>query len=121
MTHAQKLLLWVLFFLICLGLGYPPLKRYDPTKLEGTSDVAEYRNVVMGLPSGRPLRGSGAYARLTQWENYYRVLVPYVARPFYWMARGHVGTWDPALLDCWRPIPSSRRLPRACWWPSGGV
>ena len=26
----QKAILWLLFFLICLGLGYPPLNRYDP-------------------------------------------------------------------------------------------
>src|SRR5208282_4876280 len=41
---------------------------------------------------------SGPIARLAQSENYYRVLVPYVARPFYWLAKGRVGSWDPALL-----------------------
>jgi hypothetical protein len=91
-------LLWLLFFLICMGLGYAPLNRYDPGKTPGTSDVRAYRDIVMGHKSQRPATGSGAYDRLAQSENYYRILVPYVARPFYWLARGRVGTCDPALL-----------------------
>jgi hypothetical protein len=94
----QYALLWLLFFLICLGLGYAPLNRYDPGTTPGTSDVRAYRDLVMGRKSQRPATGSGPYERLAQSENYYRILVPYVARPFYWMARGHVGTCDPALL-----------------------
>jgi len=97
-TLTQGAGLWLLFFLICMGLGYAPLNRYDPGRSAGTSDVPAYRDVVMGLKSSRPLDGSGPYARLAQSENYYRVLVPLVARPFYWLARGHVGTWDPALF-----------------------
>ena len=97
-TSQRLALLWLLFFLICLGLGYPPLNRYDPGKLEGTSDVAEYRDIVVGRqPPGAPA-GSGALARLAHSENYYRVLVPYAAKPFYWLVRGHLGTWDPAIF-----------------------
>ncbi|MDR3676902.1 MAG: hypothetical protein P4N24_15535 [Acidobacteriota bacterium] len=99
LVAPQRLaLLWLLFFLICLGLGYPPLNRYDPGKSEGTSDVAEYRAMVVGRT---PQLASGAckvFARLAQSEHYYRMLVPYVAKPFYWLARGHVRTWDPALF-----------------------
>lgn len=91
-------LLWVLFFLICLGLGYPILNRYDPGKVTGTSDVDQYRNIVIGQKSQRVAEGTGVLARLGQQENYYRVLVPYVAKPFYWLARGHVESWDPALF-----------------------
>jgi hypothetical protein len=91
-------LLWLLFLLICLGLGYPTLNRYDPTKLEGTSDVGEYRDIVIGHEPWRALEGTGPYARLARWENYSRVLVPYLAKPFYWVAKGRVGTWDPALF-----------------------
>jgi hypothetical protein len=91
-------LLGLLFFLICLGLGYAPLNRYDPGSQYGTSDVAAYRDMVVGRQPQRASKASGALAQLAQSENYYRVLVPYVARPFYWLARGHVGTWDPALL-----------------------
>ena len=91
-------LLWVLFFLICLGLGYPVLNRYDPGKVTGTSDVDQYRNIVIGRKSQRVAEGTGVLVRLGQQENYYRVLVPYVAKPFYWLARGRVESWDPALF-----------------------
>jgi hypothetical protein len=98
MTLGRAGLLWLLFVLICLGLGYPALNRYDPTKLEGTSDVGEYRDIVMGHDPQRASEGTGPYARLARWENYNRVLVPYVAKPFYWVARGHLRTWDTALF-----------------------
>jgi hypothetical protein len=96
--RAHPALLWVLFFLICLGLGYPILNRYDPGKLAGTSDVNQYRNIVVGQKSKRAAEGVGVLARIGQQENYYRVLVPYVAKPFYWLARGRVDSWDPALV-----------------------
>ena len=95
---AQGTLLWVLFLLICVGLGYPTLNRYDPAKLGGTSDVAEYRALVLGRQPQRAGGDSGAFARLAQSENYYRVLVPYVAKPFYWLAEGRVGSWDAPLF-----------------------
>jgi len=94
----QKALWWALFFLICLGLGYPPLNRYDPDKTAGLTDVADYRDMVVGREA-QPVFGlNGPDARIAQWEHFNRVLVPFVAKPFYWLARGHVGTWDPALF-----------------------
>lgn len=91
-------LLWLLFSVICLSLGYPALNRYDPTKTEGTSDVAIYRDIVVrGLPRNAA-EARDPMARLALSENYYRVLVPYVAKPLYWLAKGHVGSWDAALL-----------------------
>ena len=98
LTLEQRALLWVLFFLICLGLGYPPLNRYDPGKVNGTSDVAEYRGIVVGRQPHDPSVAMGPYERLAESENIYRVLVPYVATPFYWLTRGHVGTWDASLF-----------------------
>jgi len=98
MTLGRVGILWLLFLLICLGLGYPALNRYDPAKLKGTSDAGEYRDIVIGRQAERALHESGACARVARSENYYRVLVPYLARPFYWMAKSHVGTWDPALF-----------------------
>jgi len=92
----QAGLLWMLFFLICMGLGYAPLNRYDPGQASGTSDADQYRDIVSGRKSHRPLVGTAALGRLGQQENYYRILVPYVAKPFYWLARGHLGTWDAA-------------------------
>jgi hypothetical protein len=81
-----------------LGLGYPTLNRYDPAKTPGTSDVAVYRAMVVG---GRPQFTGGerdALTRLGHAENYYRVLVPGVARVFYRVAEGRVGSWDAALV-----------------------
>ena len=98
MTIEQKGLMWVLFFLICLGLGYAPLNRYDPGKVIGTSDAAVYRDIVTGVKPVPSAAAASAFERLAEVENQYRLLVPYVARPFYWLARGRVGTWDPALF-----------------------
>jgi hypothetical protein len=78
----KALLLWVLFFLICFGLGYPILNRYDPGKIPGLSDAAGYCDEVKN-----PLSVFS-----------YRPLVPALAKPFYWMAEGHISTWNPALF-----------------------
>lgn len=74
LTFARGTLLWLLFLLICLGLGFPILNRYDPTKLEGTSDGRVYRDIVMGRKPQRALEGSGPYARLAQSGNYSNAL-----------------------------------------------
>jgi len=85
--HAIKLgagrsaLLWGLFFLICFGLGYPTLNRYDARKL-GPDWQGYYNNVA-----GRDDPGDFPFNA--------RVLVPSVARPFYLVARGRCGSWDP--------------------------
>src|SRR2546428_6658143 len=68
------ILRWTLFFLICLGLGYAAVERYDPRTTPGLSDSTLYYRLVAGEEvQGRDMR--------------FRVLVPYVARPFYWLAR----------------------------------
>jgi hypothetical protein len=70
-----------ILFLVCLGLGYPTLNRYD-IRL-AVPDAADYtRMVETGPEAARP-----AYRA--------RVLVPYLARPFARIARGHVGSWNP--------------------------
>lgn len=76
---------WVLFFLICAGLGYPTLNRYDP-RSAGNLDAAEYYRLVEAWPLEHSERGR------------YRVLVPLLAKPFYWLANGRVGSWDPGLF-----------------------
>jgi hypothetical protein len=98
MTFQQRALIWLLFLLICLGLGYPPLNRYDPGKVIGTSDAAVYRDIVTGALPAPGSAATSVFERLAEVENQYRLLVPYVARPFYRLARGRVGTWDAALL-----------------------
>jgi hypothetical protein len=79
----QYVVLWPLFFLICFGLGYPTLNRYDLRSTNGVYDSRAYYALVTGTLN----------AELQDYSQ--RLLVPWVARPFYWMARGHVGTWDP--------------------------
>ena len=81
------LLLWPLFFLICCGLGYPSLRRFDPRTIAGLSDTIKYYAVTTGADSS-------AYAERFRG----RVLVPYVARPFYWFALEHIPGWDPAFF-----------------------
>src|SRR5437016_3434678 len=82
---AHWILLWGLFFLICFGLGYPTLNRYDPRK-SGNPDALEYYQLVEGNPQAVPE------------HSRYRVLVPYLAKPFYWLAKGHVGIWNPVFF-----------------------
>ena len=80
----QYILLWPLFFLICFGLGYPTLSRSD---LRGPIyDTRAYYGLVTGVSN-------------PEWSEYsHRLLVPYVAKPFYWIARGRVGSWDPVFF-----------------------
>ena len=96
MGHVQRdqvsvrrlLLLYVLFFLICFGLGYPILNRIDWQRAPGgLVDLQEYAKLVTGPPSPDP-----------ELHVQFRVLVPYVARPFYYFARNHVGSWDPVMF-----------------------
>ncbi len=70
MNFGQRALLWLLFFLISLGLGYSTLNRYDPRKSGGTFDVGVYYDIVTGRA---PLQTS---------ED----------------PRGRVLSWDPALF-----------------------
>jgi hypothetical protein len=71
---------WLLFFLICLGLGYAGVERYDPRTTAGLSDAAVYYRMVAG---------EEVHAR----EMRFRVLVPYVAKPFHALVKRFV---DPA-------------------------
>ena len=77
---GQKAILWSLFFLICMGLGYPTLSRYDPRSVPGLYDSNGYASLV----TGSNLAG----------DESHRILVPYLARPIYWLANGHLHTWN---------------------------
>jgi hypothetical protein len=81
------LLLWLLFFLICFGLGYPNLKRYDPRTTGGLSDTVKYYAMTTGADQSA---FRDVFRR--------RILVPMVARPFYWFALRLPGTWDPGFF-----------------------
>jgi hypothetical protein len=78
---SGQILLWGVFFLICLGLGYPTLNRYDPR--HALPDSAHYAKLVTDGP--RQVEG---YFR-------FRVLEPYLVRPLYRLAKGRVGSRDP--------------------------
>src|SRR5450631_476335 len=78
---SQRLTLWSLFFLICMGLGYPTLNRYDPRTAPGLFDTTGYFSTV----TGGKLAG----------DEQHRVLVPYLARPVYRLVQGHLSTWNP--------------------------
>ena len=86
---ARVALLFCIFFLIACGLGYPVLNRFDPRQTPGLSDVKTYASIVTGTAIVDA--GDMRYRR-------FRVLVPWLARPFYWLARGRVGTWDPVMF-----------------------
>lgn len=78
-------LLFCLFFLICFGLGYAILKRYDPRLPGNNPDSAYYYEMV-----------TGEAQQTLFWR--YRILIPYTARPFYWLAKGRVATWHPVFF-----------------------
>jgi len=84
----QKGILWLLFFLICMGLGYPTLNRYDPGKVDSLFDPGAYAALVTGSPLLEEQR-----------DLSHRVLVPYLAKPVYAVAKGHLGTWNPAYFS----------------------
>jgi hypothetical protein len=82
--RLSKLVVWATFVLICFGLGYPTLNRYDPRQL--LPDAAAYANLAQDGPAAvaSPFR--------------FRILVPYLARGVESLAQGHTGTWNPLLF-----------------------
>src|ERR1039458_2426946 len=86
---ARVALLFCVFFLIACGLGYPVLNRFDPRQTPGLSDVKTYALIVTGTASVDA--GDMRFRR-------FRVLVPWLARPFYRLARGRVATWGPGVF-----------------------
>ncbi|MBI3332472.1 MAG: hypothetical protein HYZ93_00055 [Candidatus Omnitrophica bacterium] len=86
MGARRWLILWGLFTLICLGLGYPTLNRYDPRTASGLTDTRRYYLLATGESSAP-----------TDFPKT-RFLVPWIAKPVYWISKGRVGTWDPGWL-----------------------
>ena len=79
MEIKKLILLWSFFFLVCLGLGYPSVRRFDPRQSPGLSDTIKYYAMTTGEDE------SGFRYRFRC-----RVLVPYVARPFYLLIRARL-------------------------------
>ena len=86
---ARVALLFCIFFLIACGLGYPILNRFDPRQTPALSDVKTYAALVTGTNS---------FDAEDMRFRRFRVLVPWLARPFYRLARGRLATWDPAMF-----------------------
>ena len=72
--------LWSAFFLICFGLGYPTLNRYDERK--ALPDAARYAKLATDGPA------------VVDGNFRFRVLVPLLAKQVYRLAAGHAGGWD---------------------------
>jgi hypothetical protein len=79
-------LLFAIFFLIACGLGYPVLNRFDPRQTPGLSDVRTYAAMATGAATP-----DAGHVR-------FRVLVPWLAKPFYLLARGRLASWDPVMF-----------------------
>ncbi len=79
-------LLGAVFFLIACGLGYPVLNRFDPRQIPGLADVKTYAALVTGAPVP-----DAGHVR-------FRMLVPWLAKPFYLLARGRFASWDPVMF-----------------------
>src|ERR1700688_4115983 len=77
---ARLALLFCVFFLIACGLGYPILNRFDPRQTPGLSDVKIYASLVTGTATGTASPDAGHIR--------FRVLVPWLAKPFYRLAHG---------------------------------
>jgi hypothetical protein len=86
MSPLRLATLFCVFLLIALGLGYPILNRYDPRQTPGLSDVQSYAALVTGGPVAGP-----AHVR-------FRLLLPWIARPFYHVAQERLGSWDPIIF-----------------------
>jgi hypothetical protein len=86
--RSRLLLLSLIFFFICCGLGYPILNRIDWRQAPGgLVDVLTYAGLVTTPPT----------PDLNQ-HLQFRILVPYLARPIYRIAKNHIGTWDPIMF-----------------------
>ena len=77
--------LWSLFFLISVGLGYSTLNRYDPR--QALPDAAVYAKMAIEGPSA-------VHTHLR-----FRILVPYLARTVFELARNHTGSWEPLMFS----------------------
>src|SRR5437870_7676961 len=89
LAFRDAVILWLLFFVICCGLGYPTLSRYDPAHTEGLTDSIVYQQMVVGPAA--PRRRAEVFGG--------RILVPYTARLFYFIVGSRLNTWNPVALS----------------------
>lgn len=89
---SRLVLIWGLFFLICFSLGYPTLNRYSPSLAATTAEnphasLVDTKHYTMLVEKGFVKSPNNIWR--------YRVLVPYVAKPFYLIFKNHIGSWNP--------------------------
>ncbi len=82
---TSETLLWLLFFSIAFGLGYPTLNRYDPRKQ--LPDAAVYAQLAVSGPTQ-------IHTNLR-----FRILVPFLARCVAHVAPSQMGSWDPLMFS----------------------
>ena len=85
--NMRNALLIAVFFLICFGLGYPTLNRYDPRASGGLGDTIVYYDLAV----------HGPRASLDP-QLKFRLLIPLLSRPVTRLAAGHIGTWEPVFF-----------------------
>ena len=78
------ILLVGVFFLICLGLGYGVLTRFDPMLITAMEDVRKYGEIVQNGISSLQQDNPGIR---------HRVLVPYIAHIIY-LVTPNIGSWN---------------------------
>lgn len=90
--HAgvRRAVAYLVFFMICLGLGYPAVARYDPLATGGTKDSAEYAALAANP-------GWGSQAEHLQWRP--RLLVPKLGAALVPLLKGRTGSWSPVLVS----------------------
>ncbi len=84
------IVLWTLLVLICTGLGYPTLNRFDARKV-GNTDSAEYYALVASDSMRPPTLAQDRDPRP-------RILVPLIAKTIYRAVVGRTSTADPVFL-----------------------
>ncbi len=88
-SRPRLALLFVLFFLICCGLGYSGLNRIDWRQAPGgLEDLQTYAAMVTSPPSGDP-----------EDHMQFRILVPDLAKPIYRITENRLGSWDPIMFS----------------------
>lgn len=81
---------FLLFFFICIGLGYPVLNRFSVTSLGALSDSQLYFSIVK---NGLESVVYDPYGRST------RVLVPMISHYVYLLMPSSLGSWDVAAFS----------------------
>jgi len=77
-------IIFSVFFMISLGLGYATLNRFDPVAIEGLRDIAFYADVVRNGPVFQDEQTAGIQRR---------ILMPAIGHLVYVMLP-HLGSWN---------------------------